>query len=65
MAAVSAVFTVQMIIFVVAVVKHWEDLVLVLQGKGHIPYEEQYREDAEYYQSDQYQIDIQKDAQRK
>ena len=65
LAAVAAVFTVQMIIMVTVVVKHWEDFILVVTGKGHIPYEEQFKEDAEYYQSDQYQIDIQKDELRK
>jgi len=61
---VAAVFTVQATIFFICVYKYWEDLILVVSGKGHIPYEEHYREDAKYFQSNQYQIDMQKDEMR-
>ena len=64
-AAVAAVFGVQMTIFVIVIWKYWEDFMLVVQGKGHIPYEEQYKEDAKYLQSDQYQYDLQKEKQMK
>ena len=50
-----------MTIFVIVIWKYWEDFMLVVQGKGHIPYEEQYKEDAKYLQSDQYQYDLQKE----
>lgn len=65
LAAVTAVFTVQIIIFVICVIKYWEDLILCVRGEGHIPYEEKYREEAKYFQSEQYQYDLQKSAQIK
>jgi len=50
-----------MTIFFICVYKYWEDLVLCIQGKGHIPYDEQYREEAKYYQSEQYRYDTLKE----
>ena len=51
-AAVCAVGGVQFVIYVIIIVKYWEDFMIVLRGEGHKPYDESMKETAEYFQSE-------------
>ena len=49
LAAVAAVATTQIIIFIIVVVKYWEDFMVVVRGEGHLPYDHALKEQSEYF----------------
>lgn len=65
LAAVAAVAATQLVIFIIIVVKYWEDFVLVARGQGHIPYDQTLKEESDYFQSEDYWKDVNKDEERR
>ena len=49
LAALAAVGGVQFVIFVVVIVKYWEDFLICVRGEGHIPYDPSLKEEAKYF----------------
>ena len=54
-----------MVIFIIIVVKYWEDFMICVRGEGHIPYDLNLKEESKYFQSDAYWKDVKKDEERK
>ena len=49
LAALGAVGATQLVIFIIIIIKYWEDFLIVVRGQGHLPYDESRKKESEYF----------------
>lgn len=65
LAALASVGTVQFVLGCIILYKYWEDLMIVVRGEGHIPYDKSLQKDSDYFQSDRYWKDVADDEKKR